>query len=258
MKLSIITINYNNASGLEKTFSSVFSQTIQGYEYIVIDGGSNDGSVEVILNSSSNLTYWVSEADNGIYNAMNKGISKATGEYILFLNSGDIFFDNFTLANLCSFKPQADIVFGDLVVVEEDKQWIKKYPNKLSFKFFFRDTLPHPSSFIKKELFERFGYYNENNKIVSDWEFFVVVISKYNSSYQHIDLPISKFRTDGISSNISNHALLLQEKRAVLERNFPSFIDDYEELFTLNQKVQTLQNSRVLKLTKTIRSFLKV
>ena len=90
-KFSIITVNYNNLEGLKKTVESVKNQTYQKFEYIVIDGGSYDGSLEFIKDNESLLDYWVSEPDSGVYQAMNKGIEKATGEYLLFLNSGDHF-----------------------------------------------------------------------------------------------------------------------------------------------------------------------
>lgn len=257
LRLSVITINFNNKKGLEKTIGSVIEQSYKEIEYIIIDGASTDGSVKVIKENSPGISYWLSDADTGIYNAMNKGIAKATGEYLIFLNSGDTFIDANVLKRISEYNLVADIVYGNLVVCENERQWIKEYPNQLSFKFFYKDTLPHPCSLIRKVLFDKYGLYNENNKIVSDWEFFMISIMKHNCSYQHLNVPIARFVTDGISSNVANHALIAEEKKAVLLKHFPNFIVDYKELFDLKQQVQTLQNSRALKLAKRFRAILK-
>ena len=101
MKFTVITINYNNADGLRQTILSVVGQTCDDYEYVIIDGGSTDGSVEVIKEREDKISYWVSEKDGGIYNAMNKGVKAARGEYLIFMNSGDIFYDNKVLSDAC-------------------------------------------------------------------------------------------------------------------------------------------------------------
>ena len=111
--LSIITINLNNREGLRKTIESVVNQTFQDFEFIVIDGASTDGSVEVIQDYPR-INYWISEPDTGIYNAMNKGIAKATGEYCLFLNSGDTLFQINTLTGILQSNPKGDIIFGNV------------------------------------------------------------------------------------------------------------------------------------------------
>lgn len=119
MKLSIITINLNNLEGLKKTFESVFNQTFTDYEWIVIDGGSTDGSREFIEAHQDSFSYWSSEPDRGIYNAMNKGILQANGEYLSFLNSGDYYADSETLANVFCTNHEADILFGYMIREKE-------------------------------------------------------------------------------------------------------------------------------------------
>ena len=111
--ISIITINYNNASGLEKTIRSVVEQTYNEYEYIIIDGASLDKSKEVIQEYQRYIDFWCSEKDSGIYNAMNKGIQKASGEYLLFLNSGDVLHNSAVLAAIHGFLSVQDILYGD-------------------------------------------------------------------------------------------------------------------------------------------------
>ncbi|MEG1573526.1 MAG: glycosyltransferase family 2 protein, partial [Bacteroidales bacterium] len=119
-KLSIITINLNDAAGIEKTLKSIWEkQSFRDFEHIVIDGGSKDGSVEVIKKYEKNLAYWISEPDKGIYNAMNKGIAKATGEYLLFINGGDWLADD-VLAEVFAIPFEEDIVYGDFTYVSED------------------------------------------------------------------------------------------------------------------------------------------
>jgi len=157
-KFSIITVNYNNLEGLKKTVESVKNQTYQKFEYIVIDGGSYDGSLEFIKDNESLLDYWVSEPDSGVYQAMNKGIKKASGEYLLFLNSGDHFYNDEVLEKNHKAIKDSDIIYFDLQVVEGDKKFIKTYPNTLSFSYFVEDTLPHPATFIKKEAFVKTNF----------------------------------------------------------------------------------------------------
>ena len=148
MKLSIITINYNNAIGLKKTIESLIEQSYQEYEYIVIDGGSDDGSKEVIWESLRYVSSWCSEKDTGVYNAMNKGIMRATGEYLLFLNSGDYLYDSTVLEDVTSTLSGEDIIYGDLLYVENGvEREVCVYPTTLNLDYFFEHSLGHPATF---------------------------------------------------------------------------------------------------------------
>lgn len=221
MLLTVITINYNNASGLERTLQSVFAQTFKGFEYIVIDGGSTDGSKALIEKNAANINYWVSEPDKGIYNAMNKGIKAAKGEYVCFLNSGDTFYRKKILAQLQkkSYSSEADIIFSDLSVIEPNKHsYIKYYPNHIDFDFLICDSIAHPGCLIRKCLFQQYGYYNENLKIVSDWEWFIINICRHKLKTVHSNLIVANFYLDGISS--SNQQMHLTEKNEVLNKHF--------------------------------------
>ena len=120
MKFSIITINYNNVEGLRNTIKSVVNQTYTDYEFIIIDGGSTDGSVEVIKEYANIITYWVSEPDKGIYNAMNKGIEVANGEYLNFMNSGDCFYNNDVLQKVADYHLEKDMIVGHDYHYNED------------------------------------------------------------------------------------------------------------------------------------------
>ena len=130
-KLSIITINYNNFEGLNRTLKSVINQNLKNFEYIVIDGGSTDGSKELIEKYADKISYWVSEPDRGIYHAMNKGIVKASGEYLLFMNSGDLFYNNFILNEVIDDISKYDLIYFDILIRDGNKEYPKVSPKNL-------------------------------------------------------------------------------------------------------------------------------
>lgn len=248
IKISIITVNYNNLEGLKKTFSSVLNQSWKNFEYIIIDGGSTDGSLEYIKSREKEIDFWVSEPDTGVYNAMNKGIQKASGDYLLFLNSGDHFFNNSVLEKNLEFLKNKDIVYSNLQVVENDKTFIKEYPEKLSFSYFVKDTLPHPATFIKKEAFEKTDFYNESFKIVADWKFFIDAICKYNLSYKKVNTIFSTFYLGGMSSNPENRTIKYNEIQKVLESDYPAYVLDIDHILVNNEIINNLRRSWIVKL----------
>ncbi len=258
MKISVITINFNNNDGLEKTLKSVSKQTFRDFEHIVIDGGSNDGSRKTIERFSEGLSFWCSERDNGIYNAMNKGISKASGEYILFLNSGDFLYDKDTFRDIAFFLDKYDIVYGDLLFRGKNHEFVQEYPDKLDTGFFFCKSLGHPASFIKRSMFDNYMY-SENFKIVSDWEFFTKKIIFENASYKHIRKIISIFDTNGISSQ--NENLSQTEREIILKRLFPGQLYEYiKELVFINDsplREQFYELSRTRKFQYRIKPLIK-
>lgn len=228
MKLSIITINRNNADGLRKTIESVVSQTYTDFEYIIIDGASTDGSVEIIKEYADRITYWVSEVDNGIFNAMNKGILKASGDYYLFLNSGDILIDDNVVLDFVKREFRFDIISG--ILCEETlngKQRIPPLSAEIDFEYFYLNTLPHPASFIKASVFQDLGNYNEKNRIVSDWELFFTALVLKNKSYTKWDRRISIFDMTGISSGVENSKLEAGEKILVMQNLAPLVYKTY-------------------------------
>ncbi|MDR3260119.1 MAG: glycosyltransferase [Fusobacteriaceae bacterium] len=231
MKLSIITVNLNNREGLQKTIDSVVSQTFTDYEYIIIDGGSTDGSVDIIKQYEDKITYWVSEQDKGIYNAMNKGIMQAKGEYCLFLNSGDWLYNDNILNDLFSLDFNEDIIYGNEIDIYPDGTLKEvKFNRKISFGFLFINYLPHQASFFKRILFDKVGFYSENYKYNSDQEFYFKAIFKYECSFIHIDIYITYYDRSGISSNKENHDELMRERDTVVKQIFPLLYDDYIEL----------------------------
>ena len=177
---------------------------------------------------------------------MNKAINIATGEYLIFLNSGDIFYTNQSIEIFCKNYDNYEIVYGNLEVKGENN-YIKQYPSALSFGYFLRDTLPHPATFIKKEVFKKCGPYATDILIASDWAFFLKAICLQNISYKHLPYTISSFDTNGISSQPSNQKLIGEEKIVFLKNNFPSFYAEYLEMESIKIKFQHLKNSRIRK-----------
>lgn len=236
-KITIITVNYNNKAGLEKTIDSVIHQSINDFEFIVIDGDSTDGSAKLIEKYKNSFAYHVSEPDEGIYNAMNKGIRNATGDYILFLNSGDMLYAPDTLEKVqFQITGEHGFYYGDAIYLEPEGDVRRTYPDQLSFLFFFEHNLSHQATFIKRTLFQEIFFYNEKLKIVSDWEFFIYAICKLNISYSHLKQIICKYDVDGISSVLENHKLMHQERKVVIAKHFPLFVVDYSRIVAANSK----------------------
>lgn len=221
MRLSIITINYNNYDGLEKTINSVVSQIFKDFEWIVIDGGSTDGSRELLEQYSSCFSYWVSEPDKGIYNAMNKGIKKSHGDYLLFLNSGDWLSSPTSLDESINNQIDADVLYGNVQFFKDDvKVGERVYDDALSLKYVIDNSLAHNCSFIKRELIASIGY-SEHYKIVSDKEFFLKQMLA-NKQFVHVNKFVSCFSLDGISS--TNLELALKEKQTMIKTIVPKCV----------------------------------
>lgn len=238
---SIITINLNNNKGLQKTLQSIEQQKFSSYEHIIIDGGSKDESKETILqyaSRTSHLSYWISEKDSGVYNAMNKGIAQSNGRYLLFLNSGDYLEPNI-FEQIKSQVTGEDIIYGDLYFVSKSgERRLHIFPDEpptaarvISSDFF----LPHPASFIKKSLFKD-EKYTEHYKIISDWEFWVKKILFDNCTIKHIQMGISNFTDGGVSSVTENQTLISREREDVLQKLFPpKVLDSLKKLAVLEK-----------------------
>ena len=221
MTLSIITINYNNRDGLRRTIDSVISQTWKDYEWIVIDGGSTDGSKELIETYQEHFAYWCSEPDKGVYNAMNKGIAKAQGEYLNFMNSGDCYAVADVLGNVFSTPRFADIVSGQ-VIRRDNGKLLRVYDDNLLLQI-YNDTINHQGSFIKKELFKN-RRYDESLKIVSDWKFWIETILMGNANVQVINDVIAIQDMVGISN--VDWDLMNKERQQVLVETIPRSLQD--------------------------------
>ena len=248
MKFSIITINYNHKVGLKHTIESVISQKYTDFEYIIIDGGSTDGSVDVIKQYASDIAYWVSEKDNGVYHAMNKGIAKAKGDYLVFMNSGDCFHSPEALNAVEQY--QEDIVCGQ----------VSSFPSghhkpTISLVDLMRISLPHQAMFIKRSLLIKHPY-DERYKILSDWKFCLETIVIDNCSFRTIEFVIADYESGGISTN--SNGLLPKERELILKELFPPrILADYQRMVPvddelLDQALLLTQTSGIRKLVKRI------
>lgn len=229
MTLSIITINYDNRDGLQRTIDSVVGQSFTDYEWIVIDGGSTDGSRELIERYADHFAYWCSEPDKGIYNAMNKGIGHAKGDWFLFLNSGDWLYGNDVLQKVFPVPNDADILYGDVMYHWPDKRGmeIDEKPENLSLYFFYKDTLCHQATFYKKGIFDNHKY-NEEFRICADWALYIQLLQE-GYHFKHLPFCVANFAQDGISTHLDEAHLA--ERQKVLNDYFPEYIlPDMEEL----------------------------
>ena len=196
--LSIITVNLNNCEGLKRTIDSVVAQTFTDYEWIVIDGGSTDGSRELIEQYQDHFAYWCSESDRGIYNAMNKGIAHARGEWLQFLNSGDWLYENTTLEKVFSKEYDADVIYGNAIVQIDGKNTIRKYSPQLSLSYLISHPINHQASFYKSSLYDN-HYYYEKYIIISDYIFLLELALK-NTRFEYYNDILVFSAENGIST----------------------------------------------------------
>lgn len=250
MKLSIITINYNNNDGLRKTLSSVAALSYHDLEHIIVDAASTDGSVDIIQEYAKNANYpvlWSSKKDKGVYNGMNIGIQRATGDYIQILNSGDVLAAtdvtermlgvlNSLNINSLNITENVPILYGNMLKSYDGKTIIRDTCGKgmytpESFLYFYNGTLNHDCAYIRRDLFDKYGLYNEEMKICSDWEWYVkaIVLGGEKPVYTNIDVTI--FDMNGISeSGGKNKELIQKERREYLEKILPpAVLHDYDQ-----------------------------
>lgn len=238
-KISIVTINFNNLEGLKKTVESIINQKNIDFEYIIIDGGSTDGSYNYLESQSSKIDYWVSESDSGIYNAMNKGIKASNGEYLLFLNSGDILVDDENILNICEEKLEGDIVAFDCFLERNNKIVGKRtHIESPSLFYVYKRGLKHQSTFIKRTLFDNIGLYNENYKIASDYEFWIRCFLVPKITSKGFPVALSVYKLGGLSEVVG----WSKEFNQIDQELLPHLIEDFRQF----EKLLPYQNSRIL------------
>jgi len=213
MKVSIITVTFNSEKYLEDTLVSIFSQSYPDIESIVIDGKSTDGTLSILQKFQNKITY-ISEPDTGIYDAMNKGIELATGGIIGFLNSDDVLFDKEIIKKVVhSFSSDVDCVYGNVILVNECNKIVRNY-SSANFKlkdFEFGHMPPHPSFYVRKEAFQKFGHYNTSFKISADYDLLLRFLYIHKLKSKYLDFILVKMRDGGISSSLKNKWLLNNE-----------------------------------------------
>ena len=236
MRLTIITINRNNKAGLENTMKSALSQTCTDFDYVVVDGASTDGSQEVIKRYAGLFDQrlrWISEPDTGIYNAMNKGIRMASGDYVQFLNSGDCLADETVVERMIRALEQNNypsILYGNMLKDMPDGMILKDRcfaGQDITFLGFYVGTLNHSPALIRRSLFDKYGYYDETLKIVSDWKWYLQAIALGEERPVYVDVDVTLFDMHGISE--TNKGLDKEERKRVLSEMVPaSILADYD------------------------------
>ena len=206
MKFSIITINLNNSKGLSRTVKSVINQDYFCFELIIIDGGSIDESIQVISDFENNINYWISEKDKGVYHAMNKGLEQATGQYCIFLNSGDYFTNGNVLNDVHNqITGDEDLVYGLISWEDTQELWNPK-ENFKDFEIAFHSPIPHQATFFKVETLRKMNGYKENYKIISDWGIMLEMILS-RKKIKKISMIVSTCEKQGISFAYKNRIL---------------------------------------------------
>lgn len=239
MKLSIITINLNNYDGLKRTMQSVVGQSFRDFEWIVVDGGSTDGSKELLEEYSESITKWISEPDKGIYNAMNKGIRMAEGEYLLFLNSGDSLLNETVLEDVIPYLNEADCLVGNISdsnlgnITHVDNNSLQ--PGSLLYNL-INYSLPHQGTFFRSSIFEQYGLYREDFTIVSDWIFFVDTLLLGRASLKYIPVIVSLFDGNGIS-RVNPQKRISERNRYMKERPLLLLIRDLLDFHLKNYEI---------------------
>ncbi len=230
MKVSIITIAYNDLKGLENTWQSIRRQTFRDFEWIVIDGGSTDGTRKFLQEHDSEIAFWCCEPDKGAYNAQNKGTKHAKGEYCVYMNSGDVFYDDDVLEKVFEKKIDADIIYGNwLMVFENGKTRLDVAPVELDMAFFFSGNICHQAMLAKTELVLNRPY-DESFQVYADWDEWLDMFVQ-GKRFEKVDIIFCKFMVGGLSTGSSK--ALVAKRDAEIERLHEKY---YPELWRKTMK----------------------
>jgi len=226
--VSVITACLNSERYLERAIKSVLSQAYPNIEYIMIDGGSADGTLNVIKKYENSIAHWLSRADKGVFDAMNKGIDMASGSIIYFLNSDDYLENDYVVEKVVDlFKKREDVdfIYGNMKVYDLalNKFWLKRYPRFITKTYLVNDSIGHPAAFFKADCFKRAGYYDLSFKISSDREWFLRALYKHKLRPCYINLAISVFQLGGISNDAAYRKQQSAEIERVRKRYFSPF-----------------------------------
>lgn len=250
-KVSVITVNFNNKPGLERTLKSVVAQTCRDFEYIIIDGGSTDGSKDVIEDFHRHQSLpgfkYVSEPDKGIYDGMNKGITMATGEYLLFMNSGDCFSSEHVIAMFNNKQIHtADLIVGRQHYIRNGKKSVcrRTFAEEVNERFLISNTLPHQATFIKRELMQKVGGYRLDFKVVADWVFWYEAVVDHKVKVEAIDLFVADMEEEKTSGNVdkcrTEMARFLMEKKAALDiEDWKRIIEENNQAYMYRRAIKT-------------------
>lgn len=241
MRFSVITVCYNDKTGLENTIKSVIKQTSSNFEYIIIDGASTDGSIDIIKKYRRHINYWISEPDNGVYSAMNKGIKVAKGEYTIFMNSGDIFYTNDVLEKIDALNIESDLAVGRANMIKNGKVISSvEPPQEIMLGFWIYHSVIHQAAFMRTSMLKE-KLYDENLKIVSDWKYMFEEYITRQYTYTAIPITICCYDTSGISSNNERR---IHERHKVLKELLPPML--YSEAIKYEGMKNIFLNSHII------------
>lgn len=225
MKVSIVTVVWNNKDTIKYAIESVLSQTYPNVEYIIIDGASTDGTIDVIKGYGNKINKFISEPDHGIYDAMNKGLKLATGDVIGILNSDDMYINNHIIEKIVKIFElhNVDSLFADLVFVRSDnlERTIRYYDSSKCLPNNFKKALypAHPTFFVKREIYEKYGYFKTDYKIAADFDLMARFLYTHNISYYYLQEPIIKMRIGGVSTSLKSLYINTIEQLRVCKEN---------------------------------------
>ncbi len=250
-KISVITVSFNTGKDVEETCRSIVNQTNDNFEWIVIDGASTDGSLDILKKYRKHAAFFVSEKDRGIYDAMNKGIMHAHGEYVLFMNGGDRFENHSVLEKFSRFNSKGDVLYGDFHFLNSDGSKVKTvFPKTITKFFFLEHCINHQSSFIKRKLFKDFGLYNMKYRIGADYEKWLLYLKK-GVKFQKLPLFVSVFKNfDGYSSSNKHLQYKREEQWAIMRRYFTSeelIRFGKNKIFSLEDELNEIKSTRYFK-----------
>jgi len=218
LKVSIITVSFNSAKTIADTIESVLSQDFPEIEYIIVDGNSSDDTVKIIRQYENRISKWISEKDQGMYDAMNKGIAMATGDVIGILNSDDVYMNNHVISDLMALleRQKAQVVFADLILVDQnDDNKVLRYYDSGHFhpdKFRFGWMPAHPTVFVRRELYQTVGPFSTTYQIAADYEMLIRMLAIQKASYAYLPKPVVRMRSGGASTaGLSRNWILNQE-----------------------------------------------
>ncbi|MGN0006283.1 MAG: glycosyltransferase family 2 protein [Candidatus Gastranaerophilaceae bacterium] len=227
MKISVITVCYNSEEVIEKTIQSVVNQTFEDFEYIIIDGASTDKTLEIVNKYQDKIAKIVSEKDKGIYDAMNKGIANASGDYIIFLNADDVFLHENVLKFAANKMTEGKaLYYGDLIFLEKSTGKLNnRRQNNVNYIYLCGGMLFHPTIFASKKLFEKIGVFDTKYRIVADYDWVIRALVKFKASCSYLDMPITIFvNGEGASSNPKNKDFHKNERKEVQKKYFSSLM----------------------------------
>lgn len=235
-RITVVTISFNAIDAIEATILSVINQTYKNVEYIVIDGGSKDGTYDIIKKYSHNLSYHISEPDKGIYDAMNKGIAQATGDYVIFMNAGDSFYNNEAITQISPYLDgNSTIVYGKLMRILNDCKFIGKQ-ERLEL-LATKDVIPHQATFIKLD-YHKSHLFDTSYKSSGDYKFFYDAYFKDHCVFQPVDIIVANYDSEDTGMSRSNIRIGYIEDLRIKGQEYDPFVEKYisRQLFYMKLK----------------------